>query len=109
MMGDTTWTVNFTMANAATAGSQGRVYQALASSDGANMSVSLNGTSIGTFSPGNATDAVVRLGSHGTFWDTQLLFDAGLLKPGANTLAIKDASADGTVEWDYLRLEAGGK
>ena len=108
MMGTATWTVSFTLANAPTAGGQGRFYLALASSDGANMSVGLNGTSIGTFSPANATDSVVRLGSHGAFWDTQLLFDANLLKAGANTLTIKDSSSAGTVEWDYLRLEAGG-
>jgi rhamnogalacturonan endolyase len=108
MMGATTWTVNFTLANAPTAGSQGRFYLALASSDGANLTVALNGTSIGAFAPGNPTDSVVRLGSHGAFWDTQLLFNASLLKTGANTLTIKDSSTGGTVEWDYLRLEADG-
>jgi hypothetical protein len=108
MMGATTWTVNFTLANAPTAGSQARVYFALASSDGANLSVSLNGTSIGAFAPGDATDSVVRLGSHGAFWDTQLVFKADLLKAGANTLTVTDSSTSGTLEWDYLRLEANG-
>ena len=91
-----------------TAGSMARFYLALASSDGTNLSVSVNGTSIGAFAPGNTTDSVVRLGSHGAFWDTQLLFDSNLLKAGANTLTIKDSSAGGTIEWDYLRLEADG-
>jgi rhamnogalacturonan endolyase len=108
MMGATSWTVNFTLANAPTAGSQARFYLALASSFGANLTVSLNGTSIGSFAPGRTTDSVVRLGSQGAFWDTQLVFDANLLKSGANTLIIKDSSAGGTVEWDYLRLEADG-
>jgi rhamnogalacturonan endolyase len=108
MMGSTTWTVNFTLAKAATAGSQGRFYLALASSDGAYLTVKVNGTSIGAFAPGDATDSVVRLGSHGAFWDTQLLFNANLLKAGTNTLTITDSRAGGTVEWDYLRLEADG-
>jgi rhamnogalacturonan endolyase len=108
MMGATPFTVSFTLAHAPTAGSQARFYLALASSFGANLTVSVNGTSIGSFAPGQATDSVVRLGSHGAFWDTQLLFNANLLKPGANTLTIKDSSSGGTVEWDYLRLEANG-
>jgi rhamnogalacturonan endolyase len=108
MMGNTTWTVSFTLANATTAGSQGRFYLALASSEGANLTVKLNGTSIGDFAPGDPTDSVVRLGSHGSFWDTQLLFNASLLKAGANTLTLTDSSTGGTVEWDYLRLEADG-
>jgi rhamnogalacturonan endolyase len=108
MMGDTTWTVNFTMTSAPTAGTMARFYLALASSDGANMTVKVNGTSIGAFSPGNPTDSVVRLGSHGAFWDDSLIFNSNLLKAGANTLTIEDSSATGTVEWDYLRLEADG-
>ncbi len=108
MIGAQTWTVNFTLANAPTTGSMGRLYVALASSDGANLTVSVNGTSIGSFQPGNPTDSVVRLGSHGAFWDTQLLFNANLLKAGANTVTIRDSSAGATLEWDYLRLEADG-
>jgi rhamnogalacturonan endolyase len=108
MMGATTWTVKFTLASAPTAGTMGRFYLALASSDDAKLTVSVNGTSIGTFQPGNATDSVVRLGSHGAFYDTSLLFDANLLKAGANTLTIKDSTANATLEWDYLRLEADG-
>jgi len=108
MMGATSWNVNFTLAKAPTAGTQGRFYLALASSDGTNLTVTLNGTSIGAFSPGDATDSVVRLGSHGAFYDTELLFNADLLKAGANTLTIKDSSSGGTLEWDYLRLEANG-
>jgi len=66
--------------------------------------VSVNGTSIGKLAPQNQSDAVTRLGSHGYFWDGQIVFDATALKAGANTLTIT-SSAAGT-EWDYLRLEA---
>jgi hypothetical protein len=67
--------------------------------------VSLNGTSIGSLSPANTSDAVTRLGSHGYYWDGQLTFAATALKAGANTLTIKSSAAG--IEWDYLRLEAG--
>jgi rhamnogalacturonan endolyase len=96
------WTVNFTMASAPTG--MGRFYVALAANEGGTLSVSVNGTSIGTLAPQNQSDAVTRLGSHGYFWDGQIVFDASALKAGANTLTIK-SSSPGT-EWDYLRLEA---
>jgi rhamnogalacturonan endolyase len=104
------WTVDFNLPKAPTTGTQGRFYLALASSYSSQLAVSLNGTDIGNFSPGNASDAVVRLGSHGAFWDTQILFAANLLKAGANTLSIGETKAgeSATVAWDYLRLEADG-
>ena len=106
MMNANTWKVNFTLPKAPTAGTQGRFYLALASSYGSNLTISVNGTQVGRFAPGNPSDAVVRLGSQGAFWDTSLLFNATLLKAGANTLSISQSG--GTLEWDYLRLEANG-
>jgi rhamnogalacturonan endolyase len=103
-------TVNFTLPKAPTAGTQARFYLALASSFVSGLSVSVNGTSIGNITPGNPSDAMVRLGSHGAFWDTQILFNANLLKAGANTLTIGQTKAgeSATIQWDYLRLEADG-
>ena len=98
------WTVNFTMASAPTG--MGRFYVALAANEGGTLSVSLNGVSIGALAPQNQSDAVTRLGSHGYFWDGQIVFDASALKAGANTLTIKSSSPG--IEWDYLRLEADG-
>ena len=66
--------------------------------------MTVNGTAVGTLSPQNTSDAVTRLGSHGYFWDGQILFNATALKAGANTLVIKSSGA--ALEWDYLRLEA---
>jgi rhamnogalacturonan endolyase len=105
MMGAGTWTVNFTMATAPTG--QGRFYAALAANEGSTMAISINGTSVGSLKPGDTSDAVVRLGSHGAFWDGDVTFDATAIKAGANTLTITQ-SAGGATEWDYLRLEAGG-
>jgi rhamnogalacturonan endolyase len=96
------WTVNFTMAAAPTG--QARLYVALAANSGGSLSVTVNGTSVGSLSPQNTSDAVTRLGSHGYYWDGQLVFAATSLKAGANTLVIKNSG--GALEWDYLRLEA---
>jgi rhamnogalacturonan endolyase len=98
------WTVNFTMAAAPTG--QARLYVALAANEGGSLTVTVNGTAVGTLSPQNTSDAVTRLGSHGYFWDGQIEFAATALKAGANTLVIK--SSGGALEWDYLRLEANG-
>jgi rhamnogalacturonan endolyase len=98
------WTVNFTMGAAPTG--QARLYVALAANEGGSLTVTVNGTQVGTLAPQNTSDAVVRLGSHGYFWDGQIVFAASALKAGANTLTIKSSGA--ALEWDYLRLEAGG-
>ena len=103
------WNVDITLPNAPT-GSQARFYLGLASSYSSHLTVAVNGTQIASFYPGNASDAVVRLGSHGAFWDTSLVFSPSLLKAGANVLSIAQIKSgeSATVEWDYLRLEADG-
>jgi rhamnogalacturonan endolyase len=106
MMNAQTWKVNFTLPTAPTAGTNGRLYVGLASSDGSNPQFSLNGTVIGNFQPGFTSDAVTRLGSHGAFWDTAVVFNANLLKAGANTLTITQGG--GNLTWDCLRMEADG-
>ncbi|HVZ85754.1 MAG TPA: polysaccharide lyase family protein [Polyangia bacterium] len=98
------WTVNFTMGAAPTG--EARLYVALAANEGGSLTVTVNGTQVGTLAPQNQSDAVTRLGSHGYFWDGQIVFAASALKAGANTLAIKSSGA--ALEWDYLRLEANG-
>jgi rhamnogalacturonan endolyase len=96
------WTVNFNMAAAPTG--QARLFVALAANEGGTLTVTVNGKQVGTLSPQNPSDAVWRLGSHGYFWDGQIVFAASALKAGANTLTIK--SSGQALEWDYLRLEA---
>ena len=98
------WTVSFTMGAAPTG--QARLYVALAANEGGSLTVTVNGTQVGTLAPQNTSDAVTRLGSHGYFWDGQIVFAASALKAGANTLTIKNSGA--ALEWDYLRLEANG-
>jgi rhamnogalacturonan endolyase len=106
MMNAQTWNVNFTLPTAPTAGTNGRLYVGLASSDGSDPVFSLNGTNIASLHPGFTSDAVTRLGSHGAFWDTAVVFNANLLKAGANTLTITQSG--GNLTWDCLRMEADG-
>jgi rhamnogalacturonan endolyase len=103
-MDTSAWTVNFNLGTAPTG--QARLYVALAANEGGSLTVSLNGKQVGTLAPQNQSDAVVRLGSHGYFWDGQIVFAASSLKAGANVLTIKSSGA--ALEWDYLRLEASG-
>jgi rhamnogalacturonan endolyase len=105
IMNAQTWKVNFNLPKAPT-GTKAGFYLALASNDGSHLTLSANGTQIAAVNPTNTSDAVVRLGSHGAFWDTSIVFSAAALKAGANTLSISQSG--GTVEWDYLRLEADG-
>jgi hypothetical protein len=100
-----TWKVNFNLPKAPT-GTKAGFYLALASNNGSRLTLSANGTQIAAVNPTNTSDAVVRLGSHGAFWDTSIVFNSSTLKAGANTLSISQSG--GTVEWDYLRLEADG-
>jgi Polysaccharide lyase family 4, domain III len=85
----------------------GALYVALAANEGGSLTVTVNGTQVGTLAPQNSSDAVIRLGSHGYFWDGQISFAASTLKAGATALTIKSSGA--ALEWDYLRLEADGK
>jgi rhamnogalacturonan endolyase len=109
MMNAQTWKVNFTLPKAPTAGTNARLYVGLASSLGSNPQFSLNGTLIGNLKPPtlDQSDAVIRMGSQGAFWDTAVIFNANLLKAGANTLTITQG-ANATLEWDCLRMEAAG-
>ena len=103
-IGPITNTINFNLAQAPKTGVQSSLYLALASSYSTHINITVNGTQIASFVPGNGSDALVRLGSHGAFWDTRFPIAAGLLKAGTNTIVINQLK--GTVEYDYIRLEA---
>ena len=104
------WTINFTLPKTPTAGTNARLYLAFASSYYAHLTITVNGTQIASFAPGNMSDAVVRLGSHGAFYDTSLVFASGSLKQGVNTIVLNQVKSGetATIEYDYLRLEADG-
>lgn len=108
--GTAPWTVQFALANAPARGAPASLYLAFASTE-TPLDVTLNGTRIGTYKPAADSHAPVRLGSHGAFAETRIAIPPGLLKAGANSLAIAQVAAHGrtgTTQYDYLRLEAAG-
>jgi len=104
------WTINFTLNNAPTAGTQAALYLALASNYTSHLTITVNGTQIYSNAMANGSDAVIRLGSHGAFYDSSIVFNSNLLKKGANTIILNQVKAaeGNTIEYDYLRLEATG-
>jgi len=100
----TSWNINFNLFEAPFAGSKVSLYLALASNYYTRFNVVVNGTTLISIGPGNGSDALIRLGSHGAFWDTHVDIPANLLKKGANTIVLSQTK--GEIEFDYLRLEA---
>lgn len=102
------WTINFELTQAPTSSSS--LYLSFASSFGAHLIVMVNDTEVSSFTPSNASNAVIRLGSHGAFWDTLITISPSLLKKGNNTIVLNQSNSgrSSTIEYDYLRLEAIG-
>jgi rhamnogalacturonan endolyase len=104
------WNIEFTLADAPPKDAPASLYIALASSE-STLRVTVNGTQVGTYAAVDASHAPVRLGSHGAFADTRMAIPPGLLKGGANTIAIAQVpnkGRTGTTQYDYVRLEAAG-
>jgi rhamnogalacturonan endolyase len=79
---------------------------ALAGADTNQLTVALNGTSVGTIHP-TSTNAL-RYNTNKSVWQEQTLkFDASQLKAGENQLQLTVPAGDLTtgVVYDYLRLE----
>jgi len=104
------WTINFTLNNAPTAGTKAAFHLALASNYTSHLDITVNGTQIYSSAMANGSDAVIRLASHGAFYDSAIVFNSNLLKKGANTIILNQVKAaeGNTIEYDYLRLEATG-
>jgi rhamnogalacturonan endolyase len=102
------WTVKFALAAAPAKAAS--LYIALASSE-STLAVTVNGTPVGGYKTPHPAHAPVRLGSHGPFAETRIAIPPGLLKAGANTIALSQVLPNGktgTTQYDYLRLEAAG-
>ncbi|MCX6182136.1 MAG: polysaccharide lyase family protein [Bacteroidetes bacterium] len=100
----TSYTVNFNLDHAPTTIPAPSLYVALASNFHTRFTVTVNGTQVANITPVNSSNAVIRLGSHGAFWDTRITIPAKLLKKGANTIVFNQLG--GTIQFDYIRLEA---
>lgn len=104
------WTVHFSLATTPPRDAPASLYIALASAQ-VPLAIAVNGTPVATFKAPQLSHAPVRLGSHGAFAETRVELPAGLLQAGANTLSLSPVIAkgkSGTVQYDYLRLEAAG-
>ena len=104
------WTINFTLAQAPTTGSKAALFLGLSSNYTSHLTITVNGTQIYSSAMANGSDAVIRLGSHGAYYDSLITFNSNLLKKGANTIILNQVKAGegNTIEYDYLRLEATG-
>ena len=106
--GSAPWTVRFSLTQ--TPAEAASLYIALASSE-TTLAVSVNGTEVGRYKAPHPDHAPVRLGSHGPFAETRIAIPPGVLRKGANTIALSQVLAEGktgTTQYDYLRLEAAG-
>jgi rhamnogalacturonan endolyase len=104
------WTIHFSLANTPPMDAPASLYIALASSE-STLAISVNGTQVGSYGEPYPNHAPLRLGSHGPFSETRIAIPPGLLKQGANSIAISQVprrGMTGTTEYDYLRLEAAG-
>ena len=106
----TTWKIRFQMPAPVTGTAILRL--AICGARGGPVDVTLNGQSIGTTGPLPESGVMHRDGIRSdSLTECDLRFDASLLKPGENTIALtKQARAwtDGVL-YDYIRLELAGK
>lgn len=112
---ETVWTIRFKLPKAEHGWAALRV--ALAGEDGLNgmLPVAVNGASVGALGDGSNPDNArliqtnaIRYNTDKGLWQARtLMFDAGLLKAGDNTLTftVPAGSLQSGVVWDYLRLE----
>jgi len=106
--GEAPWTVSFELAEKPAAAAVASLYIGLASAE-VPLRVSLNGLPIGVYRPEHPSHAPIRLGSHGAFGEIRLKIPANFLKNGENHFEFaKEAKKGGTIQYDYIRMEASG-
>ncbi len=114
---ETVWTVKFNLEKAEQGTASLRVAFAGVNGMRAGLPVAVNGQAVGALGDGsNAanqrlinTDAIRYNTDKGLWQERTLMFDAGLLKAGENTMTFTVPAGDLStgVVWDYLRLEVG--
>jgi autotransporter-associated beta strand protein len=116
----TTQTIVFYLPSAPPANSTASLYLALSDFDGPSTTVLVNNNNLGYFypayPPGATNDCMIRMESHGIWFDHRVNFSTNLLHSGTtpNTIQIDcPASGDGgyfanCLIYDYLRLEVPG-
>jgi autotransporter-associated beta strand protein len=113
----TSQTIVFNLPSAPASNSTASLYLALSEVDGNVVTVYVNGDDLGYFRPayppGATNDCMVRMESHGIWFDHRTNFSGSLLHSGSNNIQIfcpqsnPGYFANGIV-YDYLRLEVPG-
>ena len=85
---------------------QGILRIALAGADSTRLAIGVNGQVVGSIQP-VSTNALRYNTDTGVWYQYIQKFDAGLLKPGENSVTFTIPAGDVTtgVVWDYVRLE----
>jgi rhamnogalacturonan endolyase len=116
---ETVWTIKFNMPKQAQGRAALRVGLAGVNGLRDGLTVAVNGQNAGAIGSGSDTDNAplrntdaIRYNTDRGLWQERTLkFDAGLLKPGENTMTFTVPAGDlqSGVVWDYLRLELDEK
>ena len=103
---ETTWKIEFTQTNQPTGKATLRLAFAGAR-EGCDVSVRVNGHDVGDTGRLPATGVMHRDGIRGYWFERDLTFDASLLKPGNNVIALTSQATNWTqgVLYDCVRLE----
>jgi rhamnogalacturonan endolyase len=102
----TTWNILFDMPQAPVTGA-GILRLAFAGAHNAKLTVYVNGRPVDHLRTA-ADNSVIRSGIHGQYFEHDVVFDAALLKPGRNTIALEQSAAGNaqkSVMYDCVRLE----
>ena len=102
----TTWNILFDMASPPASGTA-TLRLAMASTHNAKLNIAVNGQAVDSFRTAG-DNAMIRAGIHGQYSEPDVVFDAALLKPGRNIIALSQ-TAGGNVQksvmYDCVRLE----
>ena len=101
----TPWTIHFTLPDAPRGTAVLRL--AIVGVGARHIDVAVNGQSAGTITGLVANSTVSRDGIAGSYVETDVTFDAGLMRAGPNALTLTVPAGDVTsgIIYDYLRLE----
>jgi len=102
----TTWNILFDMPSAPAPGAA-ILRLAFAASQNARLTTYVNGTAVDRLH--TASDStMIRSGIHGQYFEHDIVFDAALLKPGRNTIALEQSAGGNALKcvmYDCVRLE----
>lgn len=111
-----TSTITFSLPSTPVSGAQASLYIALSSDFQGQLTISVDGSAVSTYSPAysdskHESDTTIREGIHGIFTDNRVSFSGSLLHQGLNTITINMGQGGyfaNHAMYDYIRLELTG-